>query len=95
MPFYFPFLPVANESNSQPDWTCTASHPTLIVFTLSEFPVDTHVWKIALRLGWVPKSATRETSYEHLNRRIPDDLKFELHVLLVQHGKVLKNDLGR
>ena len=25
--------------------------------------------------------------YEHLNRRVPDEVKFVLHVLLVEHGK--------
>ena len=49
---------------------------------------DTHVWKIAVGLGWVPKGATRDTAYEHLNRRVPDACKFDLHVLLVEHGKV-------
>ena len=40
-----------------------------------EFPVDTHVWRIAKRLGWVPKKATRDETYEHLNMRVPDDIK--------------------
>ena len=57
-----------------------------------DFPVDSHVWKIAMTLGWIPKSATRDTAYEHLNRRVPDACKFDLHVLLVEHGKVFKND---
>jgi endonuclease-3 len=57
-----------------------------------DFPVDTHVWKIAMTLGWIPKSATRDSAYEHLNRRVPDACKFDLHVLLVEHGKVFKND---
>ena len=34
-----------------------------------DFPVDAHVWKIALSLGWIPKSASRDTAYTHLNRR--------------------------
>ena len=38
-------------------------------------------------LGWVPKGATRESAYEHLNATVPDALKRELHVLLVAHGK--------
>jgi len=58
-----------------------------------EFPVDVHVWKIAISLGWVPPSASREQTYEHLNRRVPDDVKYDLHVLLVEHGKVYKNDV--
>lgn len=52
-----------------------------------EFPVDTHVWRITKSLGWVPDKATRDETYEHLNKRIPDQLKYELHVLLVEHGK--------
>jgi len=30
----------------------------------------------------------REQAYEHLNRRLPSELKYDLHVLLVAHGKV-------
>jgi len=58
-----------------------------------DFPVDTHVWKIALALGWVPKAATRDQTYEHLNAKVPDEIKYALHVLLVKHGKVYKNDV--
>ena len=36
---------------------------------------DTHVWRITKNLGWVPKNASREETYEHLNTRIPDDIK--------------------
>ena len=53
----------------------------------AEFPVDTHVWFIAKKLGWVPSAATRETTYDHLNIRVPDDKKYPLHILLVEHGK--------
>ena len=53
----------------------------------AEFPVDTHVWFIAKKLGWVPTTATAETTYSHLNLRIPEDLKYPLHILLVEHGK--------
>ena len=59
----------------------------------ADFPVDTHVWKIAMALGWVPKSADRDQTYEHLNRRVPAEIKYALHVLLVEHGKVYKNDV--
>jgi endonuclease-3 len=57
-----------------------------------EFPVDTHVWKLAIALGWVPPSAGREATYAHLNARVPGELKHALHVLLVEHGKVARND---
>jgi len=68
----------------------------VLMFTMgrAEFPVDTHVWKLAMKLGWVPKSASREVTYDLLNRMVPDQIKYDLHVLLVQHGKALKNELG-
>ena len=61
----------------------------VLLFTIGhdDFAVDTHVWHIAKRLGWVPPSATREMTYAHLNTRIPDCIKYSLHVLLVLHGK--------
>ena len=64
------------------------------MFTLGrpEFPVDTHVLRLALALGWVPPGTGREAAYAHLNRRVPDALKLDLHVLLVLHGKVYRND---
>ncbi|CAM9273609.1 unnamed protein product, partial [Phaeothamnion confervicola] len=63
----------------------------VLMFALDrhEFPVDTHVWRIARdRLKWVPPHATRETTYAFLNASVPDRLKYTLHVLLVRHGKV-------
>ena len=67
----------------------------VLMFCLArpEFPVDVHVWKMAISLGWVPAKASREQTYEHLNRRVPDDVKYALHVLLVEHGKVYNNDV--
>ncbi|XRB07282.1 endonuclease III [Pycnococcus provasolii] len=73
----------------------TISCVLLFALRRADFPVDTHVWKISLALRWIPKSATREQAYDLLNSAIPDDIKFDLHVLLVEHGKnVAGNDPG-
>ncbi|PKU69768.1 putative DNA glycosylase At3g47830 [Dendrobium catenatum] len=53
-----------------------------------DFPVDTHVFRITKAIGWVPMKADREKAYLHLNKRIPNDLKFDLNCLLVSHGKI-------
>jgi endonuclease-3 len=68
----------------------------VLMFALrrAEFPVDTHVWKLAKALGWVPQSADREGTYAHLNARVPPALKHALHVLLVAHGKAFRNEPG-
>ncbi|XP_021900883.1 putative DNA glycosylase At3g47830 isoform X2 [Carica papaya] len=52
-----------------------------------DFPVDTHVFEIAKAIGWVPATADRNKTYLHLNRRIPNELKFDLNCLLYTHGK--------
>lgn len=52
-----------------------------------DFPVDTHVLRISKQLSWIPKSFSRVEAYEYLNSQIPDDVKYDLHVLLVRHGK--------
>ena len=54
----------------------------------AEFPVDTHVHHISKTLGWIPSNCSREQAYEHLNYHVPDEVKFDLHVLMVQHGKL-------
>ena len=41
----------------------------------------------------MPKTADRDGTYEHLNSRVPDDIKYALHVLLVEHGKQYKNSV--
>eukprot|EP00889_Picochlorum_renovo_P007781 jgi/Picre1/34811/NNA_002277.t1 len=67
----------------------TVSCTLMFALGRDDFPVDTHVFRIGKDLGWIPKSCrSREDAYEYLNVRIPDSVKFDLHVLLVAHGKV-------
>ncbi|WZY98757.1 hypothetical protein YC2023_071086 [Brassica napus] len=40
------------------------------------------VEEISKASGWVPKTADRNKTYGHLNRRIPYELKFDLNCLL-------------
>lgn len=50
-------------------------------------PVDTHVHRIAIRLGLVPESASPVRTHEILNEIVPPELRYELHVLLIGHGR--------
>lgn len=70
-------------------------HPT--------FAVDTHVFRMCKWLGWVPSAGdsaglpegakgkfsgpTRDSTFAHLDFRIPDDLKYPLHQLFYHHGR--------
>ncbi|MBK7984014.1 MAG: endonuclease III [Candidatus Competibacteraceae bacterium] len=55
------------------------------------FPVDTHCWRIARRLGWVRRTQKdgRCTSddADRLQSRIPLELRFSLHVNLISLGR--------
>ncbi|KAB2572840.1 putative DNA glycosylase [Lasiodiplodia theobromae] len=67
----------------------TASCVLLFCFQRPSFAVDTHVFRLAKWLQWVPtdKNVTRDSTYAHLDVRIPDELKYPLHTLLIRHGK--------
>ncbi|KAI1787961.1 DNA glycosylase [Ganoderma leucocontextum] len=72
----------------------TASCVLLFCLGRASFPVDTHVFRLSRLLGWVPARADRVTAQAHLDLRIPDDLKYGLHVLMVGHGRRCKGCKG-
>ncbi len=56
------------------------------------FPVDTHCWRIAGRLGWIKPSATNgkygsSGARDQLQEIIPRQLRFGLHVNFVSLGR--------
>jgi endonuclease-3 len=49
-------------------------------------PVDTHVYRVATRLGLIePKGADK--AHDDLQRLVPPDMVYSLHVNLVKHGR--------
>ncbi|TFK54897.1 DNA glycosylase [Heliocybe sulcata] len=65
----------------------TASCVLLFCLGRDSFAVDTHVYRLSRLLGWVPQKADRVLAQAHLDLRIPDELKYGLHVLMVTHGR--------
>lgn len=61
----------------------------VLMFDLGKpvFPVDTHVFRIATRLGWVGDGATFESAHATLGELVPEDIRYRLHVNLVTHGR--------
>ncbi|MGH3344004.1 MAG: endonuclease III domain-containing protein [Carbonactinosporaceae bacterium] len=53
------------------------------------FPVDTHVHRLALRLGWLPPGATAEKAHRVLGPRVPPGIRYELHMALIKHGRTV------
>jgi endonuclease-3 len=65
----------------------TAACVLLFAMGRDVFPVDTHVWRIVRRLGWVTDSSTRDQTFEQLGPRVPPELRHSLHVLLIRLGR--------
>jgi endonuclease III len=65
----------------------TAACTLLFCMQRPLFAVDTHVFRLCKWLKWVPETATRDTTFAHCDVRVPDDLKYSLHQLMIVHGK--------
>ena len=68
----------------------TAACVALFCMQRDCFAVDTHVFRLCKWLGWLPpddKKVGRDTTFSHLEVRIPDELKYDLHQLFIKHGK--------
>jgi endonuclease-3 len=65
----------------------TASCVLLFCLSRDSFAVDTHVFRLSRLLGWVPPRADRVLAQAHLDQRVPAELKYGLHVLMVHHGR--------
>lgn len=61
----------------------------VLVFSMGRpaFPIDTHVHRVAIRLGWLPPAATADKAYQLLAPRVPPGLRYDLHVALITHGR--------
>jgi endonuclease-3 len=70
----------------------TASCVLLFCLGRESFAVDTHVFRLSKVLGWVPEKVKndRVKAQAHLDLKIPDELKYGLHVLMIRHGKTCK-----
>ncbi|KAJ4419654.1 hypothetical protein N0V82_004849 [Gnomoniopsis sp. IMI 355080] len=48
---------------------------------------DTHCIRLSKWLGWAPLEAKDELVFAHVDKRVPNHLKYALHQLFIQHGK--------
>jgi len=51
------------------------------------FPVDTHIYRVAKRLGWVRKGEDRERFQERFRHLVPPGWVYVLHLNLIEHGR--------
>ena len=54
-----------------------------------ELPVDTHVWRISIRLGLIGKKVTADAAHDLLQALLPNDARtiYNFHKALLRHGQ--------
>ncbi len=65
----------------------TAACVLLFSLGLPAMPVDTHVHRVALRLGLVQQGTTAEKAHGLLERAVPPEDVYAFHIALVKHGR--------
>ena len=61
----------------------------VLLFSLGKpaFPVDTHIYRIAKRLGLVDSRASAEKTHGIMGAMIPAGHVYQLHIHLIEHGR--------
>jgi endonuclease-3 len=67
----------------------TAACVLLFAFGLPAMPVDTHVERVAKRLGLIPERLTPEQAHDALEALVPPSRYYTFHMLLIKHGRRL------
>ncbi|MGH2820992.1 MAG: endonuclease III domain-containing protein [Actinomycetota bacterium] len=53
------------------------------------FPIDTHVHRVTTRLGWIPPRTSAQGAHRILSPRVPPEIRYGLHIMLVRHGRAV------
>ena len=65
----------------------TASCVLLFSLDVPVMPVDTHVHRVASRLGLIPPRTGAGPAHELLTAATPAERMLEAHLLLIRHGR--------
>lgn len=61
----------------------------VLLFSLGKpaFPVDTHIHRVTRRLGLLGPKVSREKAHQILEELVPPSRYYDLHLLLIEHGR--------
>jgi endonuclease-3 len=65
----------------------TAACVLLFSFGQPVMPVDTHVLRVALRLGLIPAGTSADRAHDLLTELVPDGRMLEAHLAFIRHGR--------
>jgi endonuclease-3 len=67
--------------------TKTANCVFLFSLGRPALPVDTHIYRVAMRLGLIDAKTTVEKAHKLLESIVPPDKVYSFHVLTIEHGR--------
>ena len=61
----------------------------VLLFSLGKpaLPVDTHLYRVAKRLGLIDSRVSVEQAHELLERMVPPDAIYQFHLNMIEHGR--------
>ena len=65
----------------------TAACVLLFGFGKSVMPVDTHIFRVAKRLGLISEDIDIEEAHKVLTNIVPKHLIYEFHLGIIEHGR--------
>jgi endonuclease III len=65
----------------------TAACVLLFACDIKIFPMDVHILRITKRIGLVPERFTDEQSHKRMEKLVPPNKHYSLHVNLIRHGR--------
>lgn len=65
----------------------TASCVLLFSFKKPCLPVDTHILRVAKRLGLIDSTVSVEKAHEVLQAKIPPEKVYQFHIHMIEHGR--------
>lgn len=65
----------------------TVACTLLFAFNRPLFPIDTHIFRIARRLGLIPEKCSDEEAHQLMSELIPPTRYFEVHINLIRLGR--------
>jgi len=67
----------------------TASIVLAFAFGKEAVPVDTHVFRVAWRIGWIDRKIGAARAHDALLSIVPPELAYRFHMSLIQHGRAV------
>jgi endonuclease-3 len=65
----------------------TAAIVLLFSMGIPAFPVDTHIYRVTGRMGLRPAHLSVEKAHAYLEKRIPEEMYYDLHLNLIRLGR--------